>query len=190
MVNRLNEFVVKELTESLGNLSHCIVVDYNGLTAEESVDLRTILRQRDVRMRVVKNRLARIALKSVGLPEIGDFLAGQCALVTGGEDMPTAAKLVFEWIKKNKKMAVRGGYAEGAALDEASVRRMAAIPPRPVLLAMIASAIQSGPQRVAYALQSVQASLARAFDEIRKQKETAAPPPAEGAEASAADVSF
>lgn len=170
MVNRLNKYIKDELGESFSGIGHCVVVNCERLTAEESVALRSELRSKSIRMRVTPNRIGRLALDEAGLRGVGDLLRGQCAILTGGEDMPSVAKAATEWIKKNKKMAVRGGFAEGRLLDEAGVQTMADIPPRPVLLAMIAGAVNNAPQKVAWALQSVHSSLARALEEIRKQK--------------------
>lgn len=173
MVNELNRLMVAELTRHFSEMSHCVVIDYRGLTSEESVELRARLRGKDVRMTVVKNRIARHAFEAAGLGAVSELLQGQCAIVSGGEDMPSAAKAITEWMREAKKMAVLGGYAEGRVLDEPGVRKMAKIPARPVLLSMMLGAIQAVPQRVAGAFQSLHSSLARAFEEIRKQKETA-----------------
>ena len=173
MVNQLNQYVTAELAERFEGMGHCIVLNYEGLAAEEAVGLRALLRERGIALRVVKNRLARIALEQVGLTALRDMLQGQCAIVSGGEDMPTVAKVLTDWIKQSRKLAVRGGYADGQALDQAGVQTMADIPPRPVLLAMFAGALLAAPRQVALAFQAIQASLARALDEIRKQKEPA-----------------
>ena len=173
MVNRLNAYIKSELAERFEGMSHCVVVNFEKLTAEESVQLRSELREKEVGIRVVPNRIARLALEEAGAPQVSELLRGQCAILHGGEDMPTVSKTITEWIKKNRKMEVRGGFAEGRVLDSAGVQKMADIPARPVLLTMIACAINSAPQRVAYAFQSVQAGLARALEEIRKQKEGA-----------------
>ena len=172
MVNELNRLITAELTEQFNAMSHCVVVSYERLTAEEAVALRAGLRGKDVRMTVVKNRLARLAFEAAGMGGVTELLSGQCAIVSGGEDMPSVSKAVTDWIKAAKKLEVLGGYADGRVLDAQGVEKMAKIPARPVLLSMMVTAVQAVPQRVVWAFQSVHSSLARAFEEIRKQKET------------------
>ncbi|HRU06122.1 MAG TPA: 50S ribosomal protein L10 [Candidatus Brocadiia bacterium] len=182
MVNRLNRYVVSELGGQFRGMNHCVVVNYQGLTSQESVDLRSALRASKVRMRVVKNALAGIALEEAGFKGLKDLLKGQCALAVGEEDMPTTAKAVTEWIKKNKKMEVRGGFVEGQMLDAAGVQKMASVPSRQVLMGMFVGGVLGVLQRVAGTFQGVQSSLARALSEIEKQKQAAAGAAAPAAE--------
>jgi len=171
MPNRVSLYIAQELTDEFREAPHCVVVDYLGLTAREAVDLRFELRAKEVRMRVIKNTLAARAFQGGALSVLGDVLGGSCAIVTGGEDMPSACKAVTEWMKKNKKMAVKGGFAEGRVMDADEVEKMAQIPPMPVLLAQFVGGVQGVAQQVAGAFQALAASIGRALEEIRRQKE-------------------
>ena len=178
MPNRVNVYIANELAAELRELSHCILLDFHGLTAEESVELRAGLRRQDVRIRVLKNSLALRAFEEGGFAVLGELLSGPCALVTGGEDMPSASRAISDWIKKNQKMAVRGGFADGRMLNADDVKRMADIPPMPVVLAQFIGGVQGIAQRVAGSFQGLAAGVRRALEEIRRQKEAAEGAPA------------
>jgi len=171
MANRVNELVVKELTDWFRGESHCIVVGCQKISAAESLDLRSVLRQKKVRLTVVKNSLASRAFEEGGFKGLGRTMGGPCAVVTGGEDMPSACKAVAEWNKKHRKLELRGGFAEGRVLDSKEVERMASLPSKRVLLARFVGGVMGVSQRVACAFQSVAASLGRALEEVRKQKD-------------------
>ena len=173
MPSRINLLVTKELTETLSGCPHCVWVDCERLTGREAVALRTELRAKAMRLNVVKNSLAARALEAGGFPGLGERLSRPSALLTGGEDMPAACKTITEWIKKNKKLAVKGGFCEGRVLDARAVEQLALLPPKPVLLAQFIGSVQGVAQRVAGSFQSLLASIGRALEEVRKQKEAA-----------------
>lgn len=171
MPNRVNVLVRKDLAGRLERQPHCVLISYQGLTGQEAVDLRAMLREKDVQLRVVKNSLAAMAFEDSGLAGLPDCLEGPCAVVTGGSDMPTTCKVIKDWIKSSGKMAIRAGFLDGRTILPDEVNRLAEIPPMPVLQAQFLGAIQGVPQRVAGAFQSLISSIARALEEIRKQKE-------------------
>jgi large subunit ribosomal protein L10 len=155
------------------------------MTAMEIVEMRRELRLKNVKVRVVKNRLAALAFEEGGYRGLAGFLAGPCAVVTGGEDMPAACKAVTDCARKIKKVSIMGGFSEGRAMDPSAVEKMAQIPPRPVLLAQFIGGIKGVAQRLAGSFQGVAASLGRALEEVRRKKEAAAAAPAPAAEGNA-----
>jgi len=173
MPNRVNVLVRKELADRFGRHSHCVVVSHHSLSAQEAVGLRANLREKDVQFLVVKNSLAARAFEDGGFPGLAQYLDGPSAVLTGGGDMPTACRAIKDWIKKNGKIEIRGGFIDGRTIQAEEVNRLAEIPSMPVLQAQFLGALQGVPQRVAGAFQSLLSSLARALEEVRKQKEGA-----------------
>lgn len=140
MSKLLKELIVNELEESFRNADSFVVVDYKGIDHERHINLRQTLFDNNCEMQIVKNSLARIAFRKLGREKISDLLERESAIVLSTEDELKAAKVIVEWIRKNKVMSIRGGYVSGSVVDEAGVKRLAALPSREQLLAQVAGA--------------------------------------------------
>lgn len=178
MSRRLKELVVNELTEQFKGMKSCVLVEYRGLNARQMDDLRRSFARNQVRLQVIKNSLAAIALERVGLGELKSYLQGPTAIVRGGDDPAALAKLVVECAKKYEGIKIRGGYSEGRTYDPVQVKALSAIPPREVLYARMLGFIQGPMAALAGAFSSIQRSLACALRAIMEKKEKESPPPA------------
>src|SRR5262245_47555536 len=119
MPNLINEIIVRQLSDEFARAEGMLIVSLSGLTVRETEDLRTALAQRGVRLRMVRNRLARLALKSRGLEAGEELFGGNVACAWGSsEDTIKIAKVVADAAKKidpkkKAKLAFRGGFFEG-----------------------------------------------------------------------------
>src|SRR5262249_24183014 len=102
MSRALKEKMTGELVQELDGLTGCVVIGYEKLDTDEAQALRARLRQDGVRMRVIKNSLALVALDKVGMSPAKEFVSGPSALVftrtEGG--VPSVSKTITEWMKK------------------------------------------------------------------------------------------
>jgi len=179
MPSQLKKLMADELTQRYAECSDCVIVSHTKLSGVEGTELRKILRERGVRMEVVKNRIAARVLKESGKSDVLPFIEGPSALVTGDAEMPDICKVLSECVKKfEDKLVLRGGLMGDTVLTADGVERLASIPPMPVLQARIVGGIQGPVVGVAMAFQSVLRGLACALGEIKKQKEGGAAPPA------------
>jgi len=170
MVSELKEMIHEELAGRYVAGIDYIVVGYTGLKAQESTELRRKLRQGNVRMEVIKNSIAKRVFETNGLSPGTQFIDGPSALVTGTVEMPALCKLLRDLSKEYEdKLTIRGGMFDGAPIDGAGVRRLAGIPPLPVLQSQIIGSIYGQLAGVASAFQSISRSLAYALEGIRQQ---------------------
>ena len=135
---------VEELRGRIERAQIVIAADYSGLTVSEMVQLRRVIRDAGVEMRVVKNRLFLRAAEAAGHPELAELLQGPTAIVFGYDDIAAPAKAVSEYQRTARNaFAVRKGALEGQVLSVAQVQELANLPPRPVLLGRLAGALQA-----------------------------------------------
>src|SRR5262245_8564521 len=152
MPNLINEIIVRQLSDEFTRAEGMVIVSLTGLTVRQTEDLRTALAERGVRLRMVRNRLARLALKSRGLEPSKDLLAGNVACAWGSsEDTVKIAKVVADAVKKvdpkkKAKLAFRGGFFEGNLLDAKGAAALAGLPGKDELRAMLLGLI-NGPAR-------------------------------------------
>jgi len=167
MPNLINEIIVRQLSDEFAKAESIVVVSISGLTVAETENLRNSLAKDGVRLRMVRNRLARRALASRGFEGGQDLFQGNVACAWGStEDAIRIAKVVsgaFKDVdaKRGAKLAFRGGIFEGNLLDAGSAAALADLPSKDELRAMMLG-ILSGPARsLAVLLQGPGASLAR-----------------------------
>lgn len=113
------------------------VCDYKGLGVSELESLREKARESELKVRVVKNKLASKALESVGFnnTELKDT-----NLLVWGADQISVAKTVFDYAKTNKdKFVVKSGFVEGEACDINKLEALSKLPSRDELIAMLLS---------------------------------------------------
>lgn len=175
MSKRMNQLLVKELGEYFGGVNSCVLIRYTGLKAGAASKMRTMLREKQVRLRAVKNSLSRIALREKGFGGLDGLVDGPSAIASGGADPVALAKAVAECAKEKPKdkerIEICGGYYEGRVLTAAEVKALARIPSREVLLTQIVTAIQAPLAGVAGMFASIPRSLVTALKAIADKKE-------------------
>ena len=138
MSRPVNEALVDSLVKDLEGIDSCVVIGTVGMTVAEVTDLRTKLRAKDLRMRVVKNTLARRSFEQRGLHGLGDRLTGPSAVVFGADGALTISKVIVEEKKARKdKLVIHGAFSEGEVLDAAGVEALSRVPGRQELLGMV-----------------------------------------------------
>ena len=94
--------------------------------------------------KVVKNRLARLAIASSALEGLGTHLKGPTAVITSKEDPVAVAKALHAFARAHQALAIKVGYIEGQMLPPPELKALADLPSREALRAQIVGAIQSG----------------------------------------------
>jgi large subunit ribosomal protein L10 len=141
------------------------------MTVAELSDLRRLLRGGHIDYRVVKNTLARVASQDTPIAVAKTAFKGPVAVAIGYKDPVMTAKKVIEFSKKNEKLKLSGGVIEGKLYTAQEVRAIADLPPREVLLSMIAGAFQAPASKLAAALSATVSSFAYALSALKTKRE-------------------
>ena len=139
MPTEAKQATVAELREQLAKNRTLIVSEYRGLTVREIGEIRRALRKQDVSYRVVKNRLMKIAAEDAVRSALEGLLVGPTAIAFGNDEGVTA-KVVIDTMRPYKQVRITGALLGDRAIDADGVVRLAALPPRDVLLSQIAGA--------------------------------------------------
>jgi large subunit ribosomal protein L10 len=166
------EATVAELRDEVSRSKAMIATEYRGLTVKELAEIRRTLRGQDVRYRIVKNRLMRIAAGDGLRDALSPLLTGPTAIAFGTDEAATA-KAVIDATRAYKVVRITGGLLGDRAIDAESVTRLAALPPRPMLLSQLAGAIQSPTATLAGLLAANIRNLGYALSQVRDQKTAA-----------------
>ena len=151
----LKKGIVADIKSKFEKAQTAVLVDYRGLNVAEVTDLRNQLRKAGVEYAVLKNTMINLAVKDMNLDDMKAHLEGPTAVAFGYEDAIAPAKILSEFVKKNKKMTIKCGVCDGAYLDEAGVQALANTPSREVLIAKIMGSMMSSVSKFVYALEAI-----------------------------------
>ncbi|MBZ0137820.1 MAG: 50S ribosomal protein L10 [Planctomycetes bacterium] len=178
MPNLLNELLVEQYRQDLGELDSVVAIDYSGLNSEKMAQFRDELRKANLTMEVVKNRIAVHALKDKGMQPLiestlgGDIFSGQTALLFGAEGAIDAAKFATKWLKGNDKtITLKGGQMGSDVLDADGVKQISTLPGKKELLSMMVGGFVSVPQKLAATMQTGYAQVLYAFNALAEKLE-------------------
>lgn len=136
------EQAVAELHEKLEKAKVAIVAHPNKMDVATVTELRKAFRQQKIDYRVVKNTLAKRAVKGTSAEILDDLFKGPTALIVGYDDPVAPAKVLFDFVsKKSESMSVRGAALDGKLLDSAAIETLSKLPSldglRSMLLGML-----------------------------------------------------
>ena len=174
MPTEAKQATVAELREELAQSRTLIVSEYRGLNVKEIAEIRRALRRSDVRYRVVKNRLLRIAAADTLGDALAPLLEGPTAIAFGTDEAATA-KAVLDAVRPyNRIVRVTGGVIGNRAISADGVTRLATLPARDVLLAQLGGAMSAPATQLAGLLGATMRNLAYALAQVRDQKQAEA----------------
>ena len=121
--------------------------------------LRNQFRENNVEYVVLKNKLVDRALDELGIEGLDEHLTGPNAYAFGMEDAVAPAKVIYDFISKNKKekenLSVKVGLMGTEVMDEAAVKALSELPSREVLLARLVGSIHAPVANLVYALEAI-----------------------------------
>lgn len=162
--------ILEQVRHRLARCQGAVLTDYRGLTVAEMEDLRRRLREKGVEFAVVKNSLAWIAAREMGLDALKPHLEGPTAIAFGSDDPVAAAKGVVDFVEENKKMAIKAGILEGRVITLEEVKRLARLPSRAELLARVLGGLRAPLVGLAGCLQAPLRGFATAVEGLRAKR--------------------
>lgn len=148
MSKYVKELMMDQLRADLDGARSVLILDFKGLDATSENQLRLDLRKKSIRVRALKNTLARKVFSEIGLGGLDRFLTGPSVAVWGGEGVAELAKEVSGHVAKLKKPEIKGGAVEGTIIGPAQVEDITRLPSREALIARVAGLALASVQRV------------------------------------------
>lgn len=164
--------VLKVLVQKMKDAKSVIFADFQGLPVKDMKILRRELMKEGASLQVAKKTLIRIAAKEIGHTEIPDeVLEGPVSAVFSLNDEIVAAKLIYNFGKKNKNLKLRGALLDGKVLSVAETKELAMLPSKIELIAKFIYVIKSPLSGFHGVLNNTIAGFVRALNAIREKRE-------------------
>lgn len=174
MPNKKNLEIVSRLREDFADCSGLVFFDYRGTTVAQLTELRRELAKNSASLKVCKNSLIEIALRDSGRELNNEMFVNPTAVIFAKGELPAVAKIINEVAKKNDKIKIKGGYMGKDILDANSIRIVADIPSRDVLLSHLVMALQAPISGFANSMHSIISELAYVLDSVEDEKKRSA----------------
>jgi len=120
--------LVEEVNAVAGDSITAVAAQYRGLTVAEMTELRKVARSSGVYMRVVKNTLARRAVKGTDFECMQDTLKGPILLAFAKDDPGAAARVIKDFAKEHEALRAVSLSAGGQLLSASELDRLADLP--------------------------------------------------------------
>lgn len=161
MTRETKEQEVKFLTDKLSKSTGAFVVDFKGLKVDQVTSLRKSLNKSESEMKVVRNTLARRALKDFPKVDeaISSSLKGTNAIVFSFGEVNATAKTLADFAKDNELLQVKTGVMDGEKLDEAKIKFLATLPGKDQLRSMFLAVLLAPGSKLARCLNVYQEKL-------------------------------
>lgn len=138
--------LVADLTNLLSNAKLTAFARYQGLTVAELQELRKAAREAGVKIKVVKNRLVRVAMGEIAVYKDTDTtgLVGQLIYAISDSDEVAPAKVLAQFAKTHPALQLAGGFNEsGKSMSEDEINTLAKMPSKEELIAQVVAQLLS-----------------------------------------------
>jgi large subunit ribosomal protein L10 len=148
MSKYVKELMMDQLRSDLDSGRSVLILDLKGLDAVAEYQFRRDMRKKSIRVRALKNTLARRVFSEMGMDGLSRYLEGPSVLVWGGDGVAELAKEVSAQVKTLKKPEIKGGAVDGVVIGPGQVEEITKLPSREALIGRVVSLALAPVQRI------------------------------------------
>jgi len=126
------ERLIDDLKNGVNDSSNVFVLNYSQITSSEFSEFRKNCKQAGARVFVMKNSIAKLALKDLKHESLAECISGQTAFVWSNTDSVEVSKLLVNFAKSFENVNVPGGLLGDKLLSEADVKTLSDLPSKDV----------------------------------------------------------
>lgn len=160
------------LAEQLQNSKSAMIVSFNKLTVSKDQEFRNQLREAGAKYQVVKNTIARLAVKGTPYEDASEHFKGVTGIVWTENDPVVLSKTISKFIKANTEFyTFKAGVVDGKVVDLKQVEAIASLPSKEELISKLLFVLNAQAQRIVTVINAVPRDLAVVIKQIGEKKE-------------------
>jgi len=164
------EQIVQEMTEKFEKASGVYLMDFTGMDANLTNELRKNFREANVEYRVLKNTLAKLSLNKAGIEGLGEFLVGVNAYAIAYDDPTKPAKILDTKKEFKGKLKLKAALFEGKIVGPEEVGTIAKLPSREELIGQFVGLLQAPMTNFVRAINGVGTNLVQVLKALEEEK--------------------
>lgn len=165
--------VISEAAEAISSARAGVLAEYRGFNVQQLTSLRAEARSAGVWIKVVKNNLARVAVRDSEFECLAEHFTGP-VIFSASEDPVAVARVMAAFAKDHENFRITMGAMNGELIDPAMIQRLSSLPGRDELMAKLMGAIQEPVRKFVSTLNGVPGKAVRTLVAIAEAKEASA----------------
>lgn len=159
-----------QIKNNLKESASVLIVNFALISSPDLSTLRQSLKNSGARLFVVKNSVARRALKDVALESLMKNIEGPCGLVFTKEDPVSASKILYEFSREHEPLKLQAGFLNDRVLERKDIEAMAKLPSREVLRQQVVMILNSPISGLVIVLNQVLRKFVYCLEQIKQKK--------------------
>lgn len=162
----------KQINIRLKESEGIFILNYSKLSSPDLTGLRQTLKGSAAKLLVVKNSVARRALKEAKLEELSKSIDGPCGLIFAKEEPINVSRLLWEFFKAHEQIKLLGGALEDRIIDPYDIEALAKLPSREILRHKVVLVLNSPISGLARTLNQLLRKFVYCLEQVRQKKTT------------------